>query len=121
MTKTQTTAAFPLSVPLVLAVVAAFVLGWAAAFGFNAVGDRPVRFDGFLSGAISQVDASGSALCVIPDGRTVSEQHCSLPLQRPGSPKLQVGQRIAVAVEWIRTGKDSSREVFVVYDPPPSP
>lgn len=104
-----------------LPVALAFLLGWGASLVGSAVSDPPVRIDGYLTGTVSQIDATGSAFCLIPDGRTQGEQRCSSPFQRPGSARLQIGQHISVAVERLRIDRDRMQEAFIVYDPPPAP
>lgn len=100
-------------------VLVAFAVGRATADGTLPTGEKPIRLVGFISGTVSQVDASGSAICIIADGRGPGDEHCSVPMLRPGAPKLQTGQHVSVALEWVQVTKDRAIEVFVVYAPPP--
>lgn len=80
----------------------------------------PLTVSRFVTGTIVGVDSSGSAVCLRPDAG--GEQLCSIPLQRPGSPSLFVGQHVGVAIASIATGTPGNFiQVFVVYSPPPKP
>ena len=107
-----------LSVPttIVIVLILAFGLGWGlAAIIYN--GDsKPLKVVGHLSGTVTAVDVDGSAICITPPKGT---QHCSIPLMRPGQPKLQMGQRVEVSIQRLDLGGGSSEEVFVVTDPRP--
>lgn len=91
----------------------------AAACVPAAKSDDPVTVSRFVTGTIVGVDASGSAICLRPDSG--GEQLCGIPLQRPGAPRLTVGESIGIAVSSIATGKGNRIETFIVYSPPPQP
>ena len=80
----------------------------------------PLRITGFFSGRVTHVDTTGAAICIAPE--TGGNERCGAAYQSPESPKLQVGDHVAVAVELMRTSNPSlSREIYVIYDPQPSP
>jgi len=54
----------------------------------------PVTVGRFVTGTIIGVDSSGSAICLKP--ASGEEQLCGIPLQRPGAPRLTVGQSVGV-------------------------
>lgn len=80
----------------------------------------PLRVTGFFSGTVTDVDITGSSICVAP--ASGGDKRCGAPYMSPGSAKLQVGDHVRVAVELMRTSNPAvSREVYVIYDPQPSP
>lgn len=102
--------------PLVVSLVASLAIACGPASGPS----DPVTISRFVTGMIVGVDSSGSAICLRPDAG--GDQLCSIPLQRPGSPSLFVGQHVGVAIASIATGTPGSFiQVFVVYSPPPRP
>jgi hypothetical protein len=80
----------------------------------------PLRITGFFTGTVTDVDLTGAAVCVAPEAG--GDKRCGASYQSPGSPKLHVGDHVGVAVELMRTTKPGvSSEVYVIYDPQPSP
>jgi hypothetical protein len=101
---------------IVLACLLGFAVGWIAAGRFAASG--PVSPTATFYGVVTGVDATGSAICVMPDGG--SNQRCSIPLLRPGTPTLRVNQRVGVAALLMPTGTPGERqEAFVIFAAPP--
>lgn len=97
----------------------ALVTVLAVACGPATKTDDPVSVSRFVTGTVVGVDASGSAICLRPNSG--GEQLCGIPLQRPGAPRLTVGQSIGIAVASIATGSGNHIETFIVYLPPPEP
>lgn len=99
------------------------VVGIAAlvvACGSDIGGTQPVTIGRYVTGTVVGVDSSGSAICLKPESG--AEQLCGIPLQRPGAPRLSVGQFVGVATASISTGTAGSRiEALIVYVPPPEP
>jgi hypothetical protein len=80
----------------------------------------PLRITSFFTGTVTDVDITGSSICVAP--ASGGDKRCGAPYQSPGSPRLQIGDHVGVAVGVMRTSNPSiSREVYVIYDPQPSP
>ena len=79
----------------------------------------PLRVTGFFTGTVTDVDSTGASICVAP--ATGGDKRCGVTYQSPGSPRLQVGDHVGVAVGLMPTSNPSiSREVYVIYDPQPS-
>jgi hypothetical protein len=95
-----------------LAAIGGLVVGlalmayWAHPFG-------PVRIDRDITGVVSLVNDSGSAICVTDDAK--GDQICSIPLQVPGSPIVKVGDHVSVTRAWIGGATD----VLIVTAPVP--
>ena len=104
---------------IVIVLLLAFGLGWGLATIIYNSGSKPLKIVGHLSGTITAVDADGSAICITPDHSAHQSQQCSIPLMRPGQPKLQEGQRVEVSIQRLDLGGGSSEDVFVVTDPGP--
>jgi len=102
---------------IVIALLLAFGLGWGLATIIHNGGTKPLKVVGHLSGTITAVDVDGSAICITPSNG--GAQHCSIPLMRPGQPKLQMGQRVEVSIQRLDLGGGSWEEVFVVTNPRP--
>ena len=103
-------------VAIVLALLAAFLLGWWLP-GRIATINQPVLTREFFSGTISAVDATGASICVIAD--TSGSLRCGRPMTNPGSQNLQVGDHVRIEVEEINVAGGGQVEVFVIYSPPP--
>lgn len=92
----------------------------AVACGSGIGSTDPVTVSRFITGTVVGVDSSSSAICLRPDSG--AGQLCGIPLQRPGAPRLTVGQSVGVAIASIATGKNGNRiETMIVYMPPPEP
>jgi hypothetical protein len=105
----------PRTAALVVIALIAFALGWLA--NGATFRENPVHLTDAFEGKVSQVDALGSAFCVVPDAG--GEQRCSYPLRRPGAPKLELGQHVGVSVGWVALPNGVREEVFIVYSPAP--
>jgi hypothetical protein len=101
----------------IIGLLLTFGLGWGLATIIDNGGSKPLKVVGHLTGTITAVDVDGSAICITPSKG--GAQHCSIPLMRPGQPKLQMGQRVEVSIQRLDLGGGSSEEVFVVTNPGP--
>ncbi len=100
----------PSPLRLVLVAVLAFALGWAASVAWSAT--APLRLTEHLAGTVAVVNEDGTKLCVEPDG--VGGQRCGGAYRRPDAPRLQVGDRVAVAVGRLRLANGNEEEIFVI-------
>src|SRR2546430_17335016 len=74
-----------LAVRVVVAIVLA-AAGWWWLTSLEAAND-PVRVTGFFAGTVTDVDASGTNICVAPDAG--GAKRCGVVYQTPGSQRLQ--------------------------------
>jgi hypothetical protein len=103
--------------PFLLAVLA-LVAGWAGSSWFNHGPTTQLRIEGQIQGVVSSVNYNGSGICIRSDSDT--QEHCSQPMQVPGSAPLKTGDHVVVTVALVDVGGGASVEVFIVTSPPPS-
>jgi hypothetical protein len=76
----------------------------------------PVRVVEYFGGTVSDVNVSGSGICVLPDDG--GAKRCGLAYQAPGSPKLSTGTHVRIAREVLKTPNSGvSKDIWLIYDP----
>ena len=105
--------------PYILAGAVLFLAGVGVAVGISRAqsSSQALSVKGQIEGSVVSVTPDGSGFCIRSDADT--QQHCSQPMQVPGSPILKVGNRVTVTDAFVDLGGGSSIEVYIVTSPAP--
>lgn len=90
--------------------VAALVLGWLAATAWFSL--APLHYTGMLEGVVSLVSGDATKLCLEPDGG--GQLRCGIVYGPTGARSPTAGERLTVAVGWIRGSAGLETEIFVI-------
>jgi hypothetical protein len=101
---------------VVVAIVTAFVVGWAAATGWAALAaSERVRLQGDDEGVVTFVNVDGTKFCFTSDRD--DREHCGAAYR--ASP-VELGQRVEVTAARVRLRQDVA-DVYWIVTTPPSP
>jgi hypothetical protein len=100
---------------VLVAIVAAFVVGWAAATGWAALsGSERVRLQGDDEGVVTFVNIDGSKFCFMSERD--DREHCGAAYR--ASP-VQPGQRVEVTAARVPLRQDVADVYWIVTTPSP--
>ncbi len=98
---------------IVLAIVAAFALGWAGAWTV-ASGSERVRLQGDDGGVVTFVNVDGSSFCFTSDRDGKEQCGAAFP-----ATAVAVGQRVELTVARVPIGQDAAKLYWIVTRPAP--